>query len=60
MGFISIWQIQVLVSKEFLEAVEKNVTSKRPAWRISAARIDTHCKRVLLISDHSRFPYGEL
>ncbi|KAK4797033.1 hypothetical protein SAY86_029359 [Trapa natans] len=48
--------IQVLVSKEFLGAVEKNINSKRPAWRIRAARIDRHCKYVLLISDHSCFP----
>ncbi|KAK4745715.1 hypothetical protein SAY87_012027 [Trapa incisa] len=49
--------IQVLVSKAFLGAVEKNINCKRPDWRISTARVDRHCKYVLLISDHSRFPH---
>ncbi|XP_020238335.1 inositol-pentakisphosphate 2-kinase [Cajanus cajan] len=48
----------VLVTKEFLELVEKNVTGQRPAWRVDAARVDTHCDFGLLMSDHSLFVHG--
>ncbi|XP_057986795.1 inositol-pentakisphosphate 2-kinase isoform X2 [Hevea brasiliensis] len=31
----------VLVSREFLESIEKKVICQRPAWRVDAAKIDT-------------------
>ncbi|XP_062097386.1 inositol-pentakisphosphate 2-kinase-like [Humulus lupulus] len=49
---------RVMVSREFLESVEKNVLSQRPAWRVDAAKVDTRCDSVLLLSDHSIFPSG--
>lgn len=52
--------IHVLVSKDFLESIEKNVLSQRPAWRVDAARINSFCESALLISDHSVFPHGSL
>lgn len=50
--------MHVLVTKEFLESVEKNISSLRPAWRVDAARVDTHCDFGLLMSDHSIFAHG--
>ncbi|KAL2318779.1 hypothetical protein Fmac_032655 [Flemingia macrophylla] len=50
--------MHVVVTKEFLELVEKNVTGQRPAWRIDAAQVDTHCDFGLLMSDHSLFTHG--
>ncbi|XP_061355396.1 inositol-pentakisphosphate 2-kinase-like [Gastrolobium bilobum] len=50
--------MHVLLTREFLESVEKNVTSQRPAWRVDAALIDTHCDFGLLMSDHSLFTDG--
>ncbi|XP_057423679.1 inositol-pentakisphosphate 2-kinase-like isoform X2 [Lotus japonicus] len=50
--------MHVLVTKEFLESVEKNISSLRPAWRVDAARVDTHCYFGLLMSDHSIFAHG--
>ncbi|XP_062090117.1 inositol-pentakisphosphate 2-kinase-like isoform X2 [Humulus lupulus] len=47
---------RVTVSREFLESVEKNVLSQRPAWRVHGAKVDTRCDSVLLLSDHSVFP----
>lgn len=55
---LKIWQIHVTVTREFLESVEENVRSRRPAWRVDAAKVDTHCDSVLLLSDHSIFPRG--
>ncbi|XVF73787.1 hypothetical protein PTKIN_Ptkin13bG0010100 [Pterospermum kingtungense] len=52
--------VRVLVTKEFLESVEKNVTCHRPAWRVDSSRVDTNCDSVLIISDHSVFPTGFL
>lgn len=49
-------QICVAVCREFLEAIQKNVHSQRPAWRIEAAKVDIYCDSALLISDHSVFP----
>lgn len=49
-------QVRVLVTKEFLESVEKNVSSHRLAWRVDASQVDTNCNSVLIISDHSMFP----
>ncbi|XP_004499186.1 inositol-pentakisphosphate 2-kinase-like isoform X2 [Cicer arietinum] len=48
----------ILVTKEFLESVEKNVVSQRPAWRVDVSRVDTQCDFGLLMSDHSLFPDG--
>ncbi|KAL6011382.1 Inositol-pentakisphosphate 2-kinase [Asimina triloba] len=45
---------------EFLESVEKNVFSQRPAWRVDAAKVNTLCESALLMSDHSFFPQGNL
>lgn len=53
-----IWQMRVLVSREFLESIEKNVICQRPASRVDAAKVDTECDSVLLMSDHSVFPHG--
>ncbi|TXG52187.1 hypothetical protein EZV62_021356 [Acer yangbiense] len=50
--------MRVLVSREFLESVQKNVICKRPAWRVDAAEVDTHSNSVLLMSDHTLFPHG--
>ncbi|KAK0576442.1 hypothetical protein LWI29_017570 [Acer saccharum] len=50
--------MHVLVSREFLESVQKNVICKRPAWRVDAAEVDTHSNSVLLMSDHTLFPHG--
>jgi inositol-pentakisphosphate 2-kinase len=46
------------VTKEFLETVEKNVLSQRPASRVDDSRVDTQCDFGLLMSDHSIFPHG--
>ncbi|XP_014502609.1 inositol-pentakisphosphate 2-kinase [Vigna radiata var. radiata] len=50
--------MHILVTREFLELVEKNVTGQRPVWRVDAARVDTECDFGLLMSDHSLFAYG--
>ncbi|WVY92203.1 hypothetical protein V8G54_037717 [Vigna mungo] len=50
--------MHILVTREFLELVEKNVTGQRPLWRVDAARVDTECDFGLLISDHSLFTHG--
>ncbi|KAL5215516.1 hypothetical protein ABZP36_006917 [Zizania latifolia] len=47
--------VLVRVSKNFLELVEKNVLSSRPAWRVNASTIDAGADSALLISDHSLF-----
>ena len=48
-------QVRVLVSRDFLDLVQKNVLSNRPAWRVNASAIDTSADSALLISDHSLF-----
>ncbi|XP_047341935.1 inositol-pentakisphosphate 2-kinase-like [Impatiens glandulifera] len=48
--------VQVLVSREFLELIEKNVHHERPSWRVDASKIDTLCDSAVLISDHCIFP----
>lgn len=45
--------VRILVSREFLESVERNVLSQRPGWRVKAARVDSCADSVLLMSDHS-------
>ncbi|KAG6531291.1 inositol-pentakisphosphate 2-kinase IPK1-like [Zingiber officinale] len=45
--------IPIPVFKEFLEAVEMNINSQRPTWRVAASNIDNLCGSALLISDHS-------
>ncbi|XP_061350834.1 inositol-pentakisphosphate 2-kinase-like [Gastrolobium bilobum] len=50
----------VLVSREFLESVQKDVICQRPPWRVDTAQVDTHCDSVLLMSDHSLFTHGNL
>ncbi|XP_052736910.1 inositol-pentakisphosphate 2-kinase isoform X4 [Vigna angularis] len=50
--------MHILVTREFLELVEKNVTGQRPVWRVDAARVDTQCDFGLLMSDHSLFAHG--
>ncbi|CAK9176392.1 unnamed protein product [Ilex paraguariensis] len=52
--------IRILVSREFLEAVEKNVHCQRPSWRVDAAMVNPLCDSALLISDHAFFPHGIL
>ncbi|KAL1343831.1 hypothetical protein HN51_017779 [Arachis hypogaea] len=52
--------MHVMVLKEFLEAVERDVISKRPIWRVDNAKIDTLCESVLLMSDYSLFAHGAL
>ena len=56
LGLDRIWQMRVLVSREFLESIEKNVLCERPAWRVDAAKVDTDCDSALLMSDNSLFP----
>ncbi|XP_071704263.1 inositol-pentakisphosphate 2-kinase-like [Rutidosis leptorrhynchoides] len=48
--------IRVLVSRDFLELVGKNVLSQRPSCRVNDADVNTKCDYALLISDHSVFP----
>lgn len=50
--------IRILVSRKFLESIERNVLCQRPGWRVSAAKVLTCSDSVLLMSDHSLFPYG--
>ncbi|KAK4270942.1 hypothetical protein QN277_019706 [Acacia crassicarpa] len=50
--------MNVLVSREFLESVEKNFICQRPAFRVDTAQIDMCSDSVLLMSDHSLFPNG--
>ncbi|XP_050124613.1 inositol-pentakisphosphate 2-kinase-like [Malus sylvestris] len=47
--------MRVPVSREFLESVEKNVISQRPASRVDATKVGTQSDTVLLMSDHSLF-----
>ncbi|OVA00539.1 Inositol-pentakisphosphate 2-kinase [Macleaya cordata] len=51
--------VHVLVSREFLEAVEHNILCQRPAWRVHTAKVNIFCDSALLISDHSVFPEGK-
>lgn len=60
LAFNQFFQMRVLVSREFLESVEKNVICQRPAWRVDAAKADTDRDSVLLLTDHSLFPGGNL
>jgi hypothetical protein len=48
-------QVRVRVSRDFLELVEKNVLSSRPAGRVNASSIDNTADAALLIADHSLF-----
>ncbi|XP_023525627.1 inositol-pentakisphosphate 2-kinase-like isoform X1 [Cucurbita pepo subsp. pepo] len=50
--------VHVLVTREFLETIEKNILGQRPAWRINAGRINIHRDSVLLQSDHAIFSQG--
>ncbi|XP_050366522.1 inositol-pentakisphosphate 2-kinase-like [Argentina anserina] len=50
--------MHVPATRELLETVEKNVNFQRPASRVDAAKVDTECDYVLLMSDHSIFPSG--
>ncbi|KAJ8772517.1 hypothetical protein K2173_027694 [Erythroxylum novogranatense] len=52
--------MRVLVTRNFLEAVEKNVMSWRPAWRVDASKVDLKRDSVVIMSDHSVFPHGVL
>ncbi|XP_022763203.1 inositol-pentakisphosphate 2-kinase-like isoform X2 [Durio zibethinus] len=52
--------LRVLVAKEFLEFVDKNVTCHRPAWRVDSSQVDMNRDSVLIMSDHSIFPNGTL
>ncbi|KAL2901098.1 Inositol-pentakisphosphate 2-kinase [Bienertia sinuspersici] len=45
--------VRILVSRAFLESVERNVLSQRPGWRVNAAKVDCCVDSVLLMSDHS-------
>ncbi|KAL8490447.1 hypothetical protein ACS0TY_026083 [Phlomoides rotata] len=49
--------IRILVSREFLEAVEYKVLPQRPSWRVDAAKVNPLCDSALLIADHSMFPH---
>ncbi|KAL2504063.1 Inositol-pentakisphosphate 2-kinase family protein [Abeliophyllum distichum] len=49
--------IRVLVSREFLEAVENKVLCQRPSLRVDAAKVNPLCDSVLLVADHSIFPH---
>ncbi|XVE94663.1 hypothetical protein REPUB_Repub02eG0028100 [Reevesia pubescens] len=52
--------MRVFVTKEFLKAVEKNVTCQRPVWRVDSSQVDSNRDSALIISDHSIFPNGTL
>ncbi|RYR55783.1 hypothetical protein Ahy_A06g030953 [Arachis hypogaea] len=49
--------VHVLVSRKFLESIEKIVISQRPVRRVDAAQIGKQCDFGLLMSDHSVFPH---
>lgn len=51
--------MRLLVAKEFLESVEKIVTSQRPSWRADAASVDTNRSSVLLMDDLTLFAHGK-
>ncbi|KAL1315637.1 hypothetical protein AAHE18_16G273300 [Arachis hypogaea] len=53
-------EVHVLVSRKFLESIEKIVISQRPLWRVDAAQIDKQCDFGLLMSDHSVFPHAQM
>ncbi|KAL7155247.1 hypothetical protein ABFS83_03G062700 [Erythranthe nasuta] len=48
--------IRILVSREFLKAVENKVLLQRPTLRVDAAKVNPLCDSVLVIADHSIFP----
>ncbi|XP_031268995.1 inositol-pentakisphosphate 2-kinase-like isoform X2 [Pistacia vera] len=52
--------MRVLVTRAFLEYVQKDALCQRPALRVDAAEVDAHCDSVLLLSDHTLFPQGIL
>ncbi|ESQ34585.1 hypothetical protein EUTSA_v10007647mg [Eutrema salsugineum] len=52
--------MRLLVAKEFLESVEKIVTSQRPSWRADAASVDTNRSSVLLMDDLTLFAHGRV
>ncbi|KAK9742682.1 hypothetical protein RND81_03G190600 [Saponaria officinalis] len=52
--------ICILVSRKFLELVERNVLCQRPLWRVDAAKVNIYADSVLLMSDHSVFPYSAI
>ncbi|KAL9234308.1 hypothetical protein vseg_009193 [Gypsophila vaccaria] len=52
--------LRILVSREFLESIEKNVLYQRPVWRVDAAKVNLCTDSVLLMSDHSVFPYSAI
>ncbi|KAK8962529.1 Inositol-pentakisphosphate 2-kinase [Platanthera guangdongensis] len=45
--------IRVIVSKEFLERVGKNILGQRPGQRVDVSEVDVFCDSALLINDHS-------
>lgn len=47
------------MAKEFLEAVERNVLSQRPSWRVNDAKANTQCESALLLSDLSVFTHSK-
>ncbi|XP_019090898.1 PREDICTED: inositol-pentakisphosphate 2-kinase-like [Camelina sativa] len=51
---------RLLVAKEFLESVEKIITSQRPSWRADAASVDTNRSSVLLMDDLTLFAHGHV
>lgn len=52
------FQMWVVVTREFLLSVERNIEHQRPPWRIDAAKIDFLREHALLITDHSVFSEG--
>ncbi|KAL1216267.1 Inositol-pentakisphosphate 2-kinase [Cardamine amara subsp. amara] len=52
--------MRLLVAKEFLECVEKIMTSQRPSWRADAATVDTNRSSVLLMDDLTLFAHGHV
>lgn len=50
--------VRILVTREFLESVERNSLCQRPGWRVNTANVDCFSDSVLLMSDHSVFPHG--
>ncbi|KAG7655156.1 Inositol-pentakisphosphate 2-kinase [Arabidopsis suecica] len=52
--------ILLLVAKEFLESVEKIITSQRPSWRADVASVDTNRSSVLLMDDLTLFAHGHV
>ncbi|CAH9077839.1 unnamed protein product [Cuscuta europaea] len=49
--------VHIIVSREFLETVEKNAFHVRPSWRVDATKVNFLSSYAILMPDHSTFPH---